>query len=113
MTDAEGRLNGSRALRPRLPNLARSRGADRRGVLPQLGVKPSNHACPRTRAADPKATCGDLLYYSINSSALTRSVFGKERSSALAVLRLMTSSNLVGCSIGRSAGAAPLRILST
>jgi len=32
---------------------------------------------------------------------------------ALAVLRLMTSSNLVGCSTGRSAGLAPLRILST
>jgi hypothetical protein len=28
-------------------------------------------------------------------------------------LRLMTSSNLVGCSMGRSAGRAPLRILST
>ena len=27
-----------------------------------------------------------------------------------AVLRLMTSSNLVGCSIGRSAGFAPRRI---
>jgi hypothetical protein len=28
-------------------------------------------------------------------------------------LRLMTRSNLVGCSTGRSAGLAPLRILST
>ena len=35
------------------------------------------------------------------------------RPSALAVLRLMTSSNFVGCSTGRSAGFAPLRILST
>jgi hypothetical protein len=35
------------------------------------------------------------------------------RPSALAVLRLMTSSNFVGCSAGRSAGFAPLRILST
>ncbi len=32
---------------------------------------------------------------------------------AFAVLRLMTSSNFVGCSTGRSAGLAPLRILST
>src|SRR5947209_1494508 len=31
---------------------------------------------------------------------------------ALAVLRLMTSSNLVGCSTGKSAGLAPLSILS-
>jgi hypothetical protein len=32
--------------------------------------------------------------------------------SALAVLRLITSSNLVGCSMGRSPGLVPLRILS-
>jgi hypothetical protein len=32
------------------------------------------------------------------------------RPSALAVFRLMTSSNFVGCSMGRSAGLAPLRI---
>ena len=31
--------------------------------------------------------------------------------SAFAVFRLMTSSNFVGCSTGRSAGLAPLRIL--
>jgi hypothetical protein len=29
---------------------------------------------------------------------------------AFAVLRLITSSNLVGCTIGRLAGLAPLRI---
>ena len=34
------------------------------------------------------------------------------RPRALAVLRLMTSANLVGCSTGRSAGLAPLRILA-
>jgi len=32
------------------------------------------------------------------------------RPSALAVLRLMTNSNVVGCSTGRSPGLAPLRI---
>jgi hypothetical protein len=30
-----------------------------------------------------------------------------------AVFRLITSSNLIGCSMGRSAGLAPFRILST
>ena len=35
------------------------------------------------------------------------------RPSAFAVLRLMTSSNLVGCWTGRSAGLAPFNILST
>jgi carboxypeptidase Taq len=51
--------------------------------------------------------------HSIISSARARIGCGIVRPSALAVLRLMTSSNLVGCSIGRSPGFAPLRILST
>src|SRR5207249_9997958 len=37
---------------------------------------------------------------------------GIVRPRAFAVLTLMTSSNLVGCSTGRSAGLAPLRVLS-
>jgi hypothetical protein len=43
-------------------------------------------------------------------SALSRSDCGIERPRALAVLRLMISSNFVGCSTGRSPGLAPLRI---
>jgi hypothetical protein len=35
------------------------------------------------------------------------------RPSSFAVLRLMTNSKFVSCSTGRSAGLAPLRILST
>jgi hypothetical protein len=53
------------------------------------------------------------IIYSITSSALVSSVVGIVRPSALAVLRLITSSNLVGCSTGRSEGLVPLRILST
>ena len=41
--------------------------------------------------------------YSITSSARASSVGGTSRPSALAVLRLITSSNLVGCITGRSA----------
>jgi hypothetical protein len=51
--------------------------------------------------------------YSITSSAMASSVGGTSRPSALAVLRLMTSSNLVGCTTGRSVGFAPLRIRPT
>src|SRR5262245_15006941 len=51
--------------------------------------------------------------HSITSSARATSDGGTVRLSALAVLRLMTSSNFVGCSTGRSAGLAPFRILST
>src|SRR5262249_49370162 len=50
--------------------------------------------------------------YSITSLAWRSSDCGIVKPSALAVLRLMTSSNLVGCSTGRSAGFAPLRIWS-
>jgi hypothetical protein len=48
--------------------------------------------------------------HSITSSARASSVGGTSRLRALAVRRLMTSSNLVGCTTGRSAGFAPLRI---
>ena len=51
--------------------------------------------------------------YSITSSAVASSTCGMVRPSALAVLRLITSSNLVGSSIGRSPGLAPFKILST
>jgi hypothetical protein len=46
---------------------------------------------------------------SMNSGSRCRTVCGIAIPSALAVLRLMTSSNLVGCSIGRFPGFAPLR----
>src|SRR5262245_44886752 len=51
--------------------------------------------------------------HSITSSASVSRLSEILRPSALAVVRLMTRSNLVGCSTGRSAGLAPRRILST
>jgi hypothetical protein len=53
------------------------------------------------------------VIYSITSSARARIEGGIVSPSAFAVLRLTTSSNLVGCWTGRSAGFAPFRILST
>src|SRR5262249_29656718 len=66
---------------------------------------------PRGRAAEQR----DELppFHSITSSARASSVRGTSRPSALAVLRLSTSSNLVGCSIGRSPGLAPARMATT
>src|SRR5262249_29137994 len=46
--------------------------------------------------------------YSMTSSARARRDCGTARPSASAVLRLMTSSNLVGCWTGRAAGLAAL-----
>jgi len=52
--------------------------------------------------------CSNL--YSTTSSAVASSAAGMSMPSALAVLRLTTKLNLVGCTTGRSAGFAPLRI---
>src|SRR6478752_7469959 len=51
--------------------------------------------------------------HSITSSARASSDGGTVRLSALAVVRLMMRSNLVGCSTGMSPGFVPRRILST
>src|SRR5262245_6982628 len=51
--------------------------------------------------------------YRMTSSACNSSDCGIVRPIAFAVLRLIASSNFVGCSTGRSEGFAPLRILST
>ncbi len=48
--------------------------------------------------------------HSITSSAMASSPGGKLRPNALAVLRLITNSNLIDCMTGRSAGFSPLRI---
>src|SRR5262245_1760395 len=70
---------------------------------------------PRCRAAEQGGAVAafELSAHSITSSARASSVGGISRPSALALLRLITSSNFVGCSTGSSAGLAPLRILST
>jgi ABC-type methionine transport system permease subunit len=51
--------------------------------------------------------------YSITSSARASMIGGISRPIALAVLTLITSVNLVGRSIGKSAALAPLRMRST
>src|SRR5262249_25373617 len=61
--------------------------------------------CSKRRAA--------ATHYSITSSARASRVGGISSPRALAVVRLMTRSNLVGCSTGMSIGFAPRRILST
>src|SRR5262249_41463307 len=66
---------------------------------------------PRGRAAEQRDELAPL--HSITSSARRRKDSGIVSPIALAVVRLMTRSNLVGCSTGRSAGLAPLKILST
>jgi hypothetical protein len=54
-----------------------------------------------------------LRDYSITSSERACNTGGISNPCALAVLRLITSSNVLGCITGRSAGLAPLRIRPT
>src|SRR5262249_39349891 len=56
---------------------------------------------------------GHPPHHSITSSARASTVAGISRPSALAVLRLITSSYFVGACTGRSAGLSPLRMQPT
>src|SRR5262249_11176753 len=73
----------------------------------------------RVRRERPRRRCAAeernelAALHSITSSARTRKDSAIVRPIAFAVLRLMTSSNLVGSSTGRSAGLVPFKILST
>src|SRR6266702_8729581 len=79
----------------------------------------AHHGLKSDIAPSPRSANSGLMHrskqhlHSSTSSARASIVGGMVRPRALAVLRLMTSSNFVGCSTGRSAGLAPLRILST
>src|SRR5262249_14987081 len=98
------------------------RRQEKGGWLRESGVEESDHRhCRllRPRLERPSGRRGaherDELsaLHSITSSARASTVAGTSRPSAFAVLRLMTSSYLVGACTGRSAGFSPLRIRST
>ena len=93
----------------------------RRGDAAQHRVQPAPRAGAGGNAevSDPAAAGPALIRtpprtkrppcYSITSSAVASSVVDISMPSAFAVLRLMTSSNLVACCTGRSAGFSPFR----
>jgi hypothetical protein len=77
--------------------------------------RPPSRACPPYVAAFTgwiAPACG-WRTHSITSSTSASNLSGTFRPSVLAVLRLMSNSNLVGCTTGRSDGTAPLRIVPT
>src|SRR5262249_53735071 len=94
-----------RAVRRRTPEKAHP--IDLRGRLRIGGERPREQAAGQRAQEDPAGG------HWISSSARASRDCGMVSPSAFAVFRLMTSSNLVGRSTGRSAGLAPLRILST
>jgi hypothetical protein len=59
---------------------------------------------------DGGSSLSEITPYSMTSSARAARVDGTSMPSALAVERLMTSSNLVERTTGKSAGLAPLRM---
>ena len=69
---------------------------------------------PVSYMTEVRRRAGRLLgLHSITSSARASSEGGTSRPMAFAVLRLMTSSYLVGACTGRSAGLSPFRMRST
>jgi hypothetical protein len=62
---------------------------------------------PSERRLEFPRRSANSMRESLGRTARSRSDWGIVRPSALGVLRLMTSSNLLGCSTGRSAGLAP------
>jgi hypothetical protein len=108
---ARGRARGGRrgSVRSSAPWTQESPG--RRSRLGRSWAGPVGH--PREMSAfNPKRTFASCVY-SITLSARSRIEFGILIPSVLAVFRLTTRSNLVGCSTGKSAGLAPFKILST
>src|SRR5262245_30338499 len=82
-----------------------------------VGTSPSpRDSCPSCCSQRPSMTWLLQLQhvnYSITASARASSEGGTVMPSALAVLRLITSSYLVGACTGMSAGFSPLRMRST
>ena len=81
-------------------------------VLYKADVQRTESPGDRGQQRETRGQSGTLDYW-ITSSARCSSVCGIVRPSAFAVLRLMTNSYLVGNSMGKSPGLAPLRIRST
>src|SRR5215831_17799106 len=90
------------------------RGAGQEDADPPhaLALLRARHERPRgRRAAEQRHE--RAAFHSITSSATNRMSRLIVSPTSLAAFTLMTSSNLVGRSTGKSAGFAPLRILST
>src|SRR5262249_35747111 len=91
------------SVRIALGNLNEHADAPERGLL----LRPRRERPRHRRAAEQRDELTAL--HSITSSARASSVAGISRPRALAVGRLMTSSNLVDCTTGSSAALSPLR----
>src|SRR5262249_49484184 len=87
------------------------KGREKTDTPHPLGLLRARRQRPRRRAAEERYELPPP--HSMTSSGWARSVGGTVRPSTFAVLRLIISSNLVGCSTGISPGLDPFKILST
>src|SRR5262245_22842401 len=94
-------------------HIVRSGGQDYADEPHPLGLLRAHRERPRCRRAAEQRNELAPPDHSITSSARVSNVVGTSRPSVLAVLRLITSSYLVGACTGRSAGFSPLRMRST
>ena len=81
--------------------------------LPSETLHDHGHPGTAASANRDQSAPQQKVAYSMISSAVASSVGGTSRPSALAVLRLITSSYLVGACTGRSPGFAPRKMRST
>ena len=87
------------ALLPELGKLSRKQIAALVGLAPAWQLQP--------------ARANNTVAHSITRSTRNRTDGGIATPKALTLFRLITNSNLTGCCTGKSAGLAPLKILST
>src|SRR5262249_48924489 len=102
------RLAQGLAKRAHIVRVADSRGEPEEPDHRLAPTLPAGGDWPSRRATESRNKPAPV--HSIISSARASSVAGRSMSSALAVLRLITSSNLVGSWTGRSPGFSPLRM---
>ena len=93
--DVAGFLSGPRGTRPRTRRVRRATPLSRNPITGIAGCCARAASGQRRRAAEQRDELAPP--HSITSSARASSVGGTSRPSALAVLRLITSSNLVDC----------------
>ena len=102
---AQASAERGQAVRPKIRRCAAEEPDHRQPGL----LRPRRERPRRRRTAEGRDELAPS-HHSITSSARCCRNQGTSRPSVVAVLRLMTSSNFVGCSTGRSAGLAPLRM---
>jgi hypothetical protein len=98
-------------MRPSMSALGQKQTSRSEIAMSALPPKADIAECDRHVRFVPKADilrCGKKRRYSITSSARADRLGGTSMPSALAAFRLMTNSNLLDCTTGRSAGFSPL-----